>query len=287
MADSLVMRRKIKKEPYWVSYIKGRVAKRKNFLALITGATGSGKSWAGLSICSMVDSSFCPERIVTSMKQLIKLINTKKLKKGSAILWDEAGIDIDAKTWQSLTNRLINSLLQTFRHQQLLLIFTAPFMDFIDAGTRKLFHAEFSTISIDYVKKTTKLRPQLIQYNGRFKKFYYKYLRVTKPPRGVVKINKWNVPKPYSWLIDEYEIIKTDFTTKLNISIEKQLDSIEKGKITERKPLTELQAKVLTLMKQYNDVEQVAKELGINSKTVYFHISQARKKNYKIEVLKG
>ena len=285
MSDSLVMGRKIKTEPYWVSYIKGRILKHKNFLGMISGPTGSGKSWAGLSICSMVDSTFGPDRIITSMKQLMKLINSGKLKKGSAILWDEAGIDIDAKSWQSLTNKLINSLLQTFRHQQFILLFTAPYMDFIDAGTRKLFHAEFSVLSIDYTKKKTKIRPQLIQYNSRFKKFYYKYLRVTKPPRGVVKINKWNVPKPSNWLISEYEAIKSNFTTELNISIEKQLDSIEKGKITEKKPLTGIQKRVLTLMAKYDDVEKVAKELGLTERTIYFHISQARKKNYKIEVL--
>ena len=287
MADSLVMGREIKKEPYWVSYIRGRIAKKKNFLGMISGPTGSGKSWTGLSICSMVDPTFGPDRIITSMKQLMKLINYGKLKKGSAILWDEAGIDIDAKSWQSLTNKLINSLLQTFRHKQFILLFTAPYMDFIDAGTRKLFHAEFSVLSIDYTKKKTKIRPQLIQYNSRFKKFYYKYLRVTKPPRGVVKISKWNVPKPPNWLIGEYEAIKTDFTTKLNISIEKQLDSIENAKTTERKPLTELQTNVLTLMAKYDDVSKVAIELGITERTIYFHISQARRKKWNIEEFRG
>ena len=285
MADSLVMGREKKTEPYWISYIKGRIAKKKNFLGLITGQTGGGKSYSGISICSMVDPTFNSDRIITSMKQLMRLINSGKIKgAGKAILWDEAGIDIDAKTWQSLTNRLINSLLQTFRHQQFILIFTAPYMDFIDASTRKLFHAEFSVLSIDYTTNKARIRPQLIQYNSRFKKFYYKYLRVTKPPRGTVKIDRWNVPKPPKWLIDEYEVIKTDFTTNLNKSIEKQLDNIEEGKTTERKPLTELQKKVLTLMKQYNDVEKVSKELGLTVRTIYFHIAQARKKKYEIEV---
>ena len=46
-----------------------------------------------------------------------------------------------------------------------------------------------------------------------------------------------------------------------------------------------MQKRVLTLMAKDDDVEKVAKELGLTERTIYFHISQARKKNYKIEVL--
>ena len=275
-----------KKEPSWISYIKNRIKKKKNFLGFISGPTGSGKSWAGLSICLMLDPTFGPDRIVTNMRQLMKLINSGKLKGvGKAILWDECGVDASNKTWQSLTNRLINFLLQTFRHKQFVLMFTAPYLDFVDSTTRKMFHAELSTVSIDFKKKTTKLKPQLIQYNSRTKKFYYKYLRIRTENKRRLRLERWSVPKPPEWLITAYEQIKERFTDDLNISIEKQLDELENKKTIERKPLTKLQQQAMSLMGKYNDVNKVAKEMGVSVKTVYFHIAMAKKKNYKIEVL--
>jgi hypothetical protein len=271
-------------EPFWVRYIKNRIEQKKNCLIFIGGPTGSGKSWSGLSICYMVDKNFGPHRIVTSMKQLMKLINSGNLTSGDAILWDEAGIDISSKSWQSLTNKMVNFLLQTFRHKRFILVFTSPYLDFIDASTRKLFHAEFLTSSIDYDKECVKLKPYLIQYNGRARKFYYKYLRVKTLVRGVAPIKYWNVPKPPKWLIEEYEQIKTKFTTNLNKDIENQLNKIdEKKEVGGKKPLTDTQRRVLELMGSFNDVRKVSKELGYSERTIYFHISQARKKNWDIK----
>lgn len=260
------------REPFWVSYIKNRPKKNKNFLLILTGATGTGKSWSGLSICEQVDPTFTPERIVTDMKQLMELINSGSLKAGQAILWDEAGIDINARSWQSLTNKLINSLLQTFRHKRFILVFTVPYLDFVDSGTRKLFHAEFQTQSINYETKNVKVKPYLIQYNSRSKKFYYKYLRV-KTKLGVAPVKSWSIPKPSQWLIDEYEIIKETFTTKLNQDILTKLN--EAG---DKKELTSKQREAIKLVEKWGSASKAAEQSGKSEKLIYFHLRQARKK---------
>ncbi len=270
------------KEPSWIKYIKKRIERKKNFLCFISGETGSGKSYSGLSICLMLDKEFAPDRIVTDMKQLMKLVNSKKLKSGSCILWDEAGINASSREWQSLTNKLINYLLQTFRHRRFILIFTSPYMDFVDASIRKLFHAEFEMMSINEKESTAKVKPMLIQYNSRKRKFYYKYLRVKAKHHSAAALKKWNIPKPPDWLVDEYELIKSKFTTDLNKSIEEQLNALDNQAQQKNQPLTEIQKTIFDLMTEYNDVDKVAKELGVHKTTIYFHISQARKKNWVI-----
>ena len=270
-----------KKLPYWVYYIRRRIEKNKNFLGFIGGVSGSGKSWAGLSICLMVDPTFHQGRIVTNMRQLLRLINSGELKSGNAILWDEAGIDINNKSWQSLTNKAINFLVQTFRHKRFILIFTSPFIDFIDNSTRKMFHAEFLMRSINEKESRSKLKPYIIQYNGRKRKFYYKYLRVKSPNGMIVPLKTWNIPKPPIWLIESYEDIKTKFTSNLNKDLERQLNEQENLKDPNyRKPLTPLQEKSITLMAKYKNVKKVAEEMGIIDKTVYFHIAMAHRKGY-------
>ena len=78
----------------WVRYIRQRIKKNKNFLGVITGPTGSGKSYAGLTICKEVDPEFDETRVIFKAKDLMSLINSGELKAGSTILWDEAGVDL-------------------------------------------------------------------------------------------------------------------------------------------------------------------------------------------------
>lgn len=224
MAGSLVV--KNPDEYSWIRYIKQRIRQNKNMLMVLSGPTGSGKSWSALKIAELLDDEFSSERVVFKGSELMALINSGKLDKGSVIVWDEAGIDISSKNWMSTTNKLLNFLFQTFRHKCFVLIFTVPYSSFVDKSTRKLFHAELRTESINFNDETVKLKPQLIQYNGRLDKFYYKYLRVSNR-KGVAPITYWYVPKPSSQLITSYEQRKKEFTDKLNLKISNELKVLE------------------------------------------------------------
>ena len=218
----------------WVRYMNQRIERRKNFITFISGPTGSGKSWTSLAIAELVDPNFDVERVVFSGKALMKLINSGKLKKGSVIVFEEAGVEMSNRNWQSVVNKMINYLFQTFRHRNFILIMNAPYMDFVDSATRKLFHAEWQVTGIDFDKSQTKVKPQVIQYNSRNSKFYYKYLRVITK-EGVVPVKKWNVDRPSSELINAYEKKKREFTDALNKKINAELNSMQK-KIKEKYP---------------------------------------------------
>lgn len=286
MADSLVIDTG-RSDAFWVSYVKNRIKNKKNFLGILTGPTGSGKSWSALSFCYQVDPTFIPKRIIFSMESLMKLINEGDLKSGQAILWDESGIDVGNRSWQSVTNKLINFLLQTFRHKRLVLIMTCPYLDFIDSNTRKLFHAELLTQKIDYKKKTCRTKAQLLQYNPRNKKFYYKYLRI-RTKRGVAPLKAWNITQPPTWLIDEYEVLKSQFTNKLNINIQEQLQRQKaKEEQGDRKPLTHKQKQTMVLMAKHGDADLVADELGCSQRNVYQSLRFSKEKGYNLEEFDG
>lgn len=268
-------------EPSWIRYIRNRILKKKNFLALISGPTGSGKSWSCLSIASMLDKNFSSDRIVFGLRGLMTLINSgEKFPAGSTFVWDEFQVSGGARSWQSLTNRLLNSLLSTFRHKNFIVLINAPYSDFIDSQSKKLLHAEWEVCGLDYDSEKTILKPMCIQYNSRRKQFYYKYLRV-KTPRGISPVTKWKIPKPPRWLVEDYERKKTTFTTNLNKEIERQLDHLDNK--NKKKPLTEKQEQILDLMTKYQNTSKVAEELKISERSVYFHLAQARKKGYEHE----
>ncbi|GAG75231.1 unnamed protein product, partial [marine sediment metagenome] len=191
------------KVPRWVTYIKGRIKKNKNFLGFFSGPTGIGKSYNALSACEQIDPTFTPKRIVTSIRELLNLINTEKLSSGCAILWDEFGVGAGNRQWQSVDNKTINFLLQTFRHRCFILFFTAPYFDFIDSQSQKLFHAEFMCKGINYKEEKGQVKPFLLQYNSHKRKMYRKFLRY-RSERGIGKLKTWNIKKPSPELCKEY-----------------------------------------------------------------------------------
>jgi ABC-type dipeptide/oligopeptide/nickel transport system ATPase component len=281
-----------------IRYIKRRIINNKNFLCTITGPTGSGKTWTALSIAKRLDPEFKVDRIIFKGRELMKLINDGDLKPGSVIVWDEAGIDLSNRNWQSVTNKMLNALLQTFRHRNFILFFTVPYNDFIDLATRKLFHADFETQHINKGEQTVTIKPKLLQYNSNMGKWYRKYLKVNH--RGkITKIKRWDIPKPDDELVKEYEMKRTMFTKNLNKEIDKQLASLEEPEEGENK--IEISIEQDTVMKNINSIDekiwmlyqegksyrQICKEVGYKSpQTIMSRINMMKEKKELIDSYK-
>lgn len=269
------------REKYWISYIKSRIKKNKNFLGFISGQTGSGKSYCSLRIAEELDSDFSIERVVFSGLELMKLINNGNLKRGTVIVFEEAGVEMSNKNWASVTNKMLNYLIQTFRHRGFILIMNSPYMDFIDSATRKLFHAEFQTMGIDFNKEVCKVKPQLIQYNARLQKFYYKKLRVIRE-EGNIPISFWTIDKPSKVLVVDYEKKKRVYTNTLNLKIMSELESLE-NKDRNKNKLTEIQQEVVDLLNEGMTIPQIAAKRNRTVDVVYKNLELIKKKGYKIE----
>ena len=226
-----------KGENAWISYIKNRIRSNLNFIAIAEGSTGVGKSWAMLSVAYQIDPDFPIDQVAFSFREVMQIINADwfKKKKWKVILFDEPQTDISNRQWQSLTNRLLNFLVSTFRHQNVVLLFASPYSDFIDSQTQKLLHCKFVVKGHSRQTKFTTMRPKLQQYNSQMKKFYNHSLMVSSK-KGTFKMTQWKVIRPPQHLIDLYEAKKTQFTTDLNKDILAQLDVIEKKK----KPVEEV-----------------------------------------------
>ncbi len=185
-------------------YIRERIEKDKNFLGVICGPTGSGKSETALRIAIDLDPHFdVTKQVVFKASQLMKLLNSG-LRKGSVVVWDEAGVGVPAREWHSVSNKMISYICQTFRNDNLIVLFTTPALRYIDSNVRILFHAYMEALSIDYFKKTCKVKFKYLQYNSEIDKLYKKYLTILhngertrvmsfefkKPPEDVSRIYK-------------------------------------------------------------------------------------------------
>jgi hypothetical protein len=195
------------------------IKNNQNWLGIICGPTGTGKSYTGLTIANLI--SFRPitihRNVVFSPEELMKkLVNPKELEKGDVLIFDEAGVGMSSRDWTSLQNKLIGSILQTFRNMNLGVIFTTPNLGFIDVQARKLFHNYFETLDLDRKHGLCLVSPYNIQHNSKQDKTYYKRPVYYDDNGARVKMDSIWIAKPNQNIIDDYEQAKWKFTRNLN-----------------------------------------------------------------------
>lgn len=271
---------------YFSSYILQRIRQNKNFLGCITGQTGSGKSWSALRMGEILDSDFNIQNVCFTPEDFMDLVNekTKKLKRGSVILYDEIQVTMSNLDYMSIQSKMINYVLQTFRHKGFILLVTSPYFQFINLTARKLFHSRMETISINPKEGYVSIKPFLLQVNQRKGDIYAKYLRVWTNKDGVVPIKILKVSKPSKQLVKDYEEKKTRFTTDLNNSISKDLNKINNPE--SNKPLTLKQKEVIESLLSGKTIKEISTKLKIDERSVYQHIELSRKKGVDIKPIK-
>lgn len=122
----------------------------KNWLAVIVGGTGSGKSYSAMSIAKHIYPKFNCKYIVHNPLMFVELLQNKELiVKGSVIIFDEAGVGMSSREWFTQQNKLLGIVLQTFRYLNIGVIFTVPRFKFVDNQARGLFHHVLKTESLD------------------------------------------------------------------------------------------------------------------------------------------
>ena len=270
---------------YFNSYILQRIRNNKNFISAITGSTGSGKSWSALREGEVLDPDFDIRNVVFTPQQFMDLVNekTKKLHKGSVLVFDEIQVSMGHLDYQALQSKLLNYLFQTFRSRNFILFLTSPHFKFINASLRKLFHCRMETVSINYKKQTTTIKPLLLQTNQESGEIYRKYLRVWTKTSGVVPLKVLRVKKPSADLIKAYEKKKDEFITELNEGIAMDLERLEEKN---RKSLTTQQKKIVRSLSEGKLIPDIAKGMNKTTSLIYRQIELIQKKQIKIIPIK-
>jgi len=299
MANALIIYRDKVKTNSWARWMISRTMKqnRNNLIALV-GKTGSGKTWSAMSVCEIMEKMdgvpFTIDHIVFSLKELMDLINSGKLKRGSKVVFDEPQVSISAREFQSSANKIFNYLLSTFRHRNLTLFFCTPFETLLDKNTRRLFHARFETMSINKNENTCKIKPRFVEYSDYKDKIYRKQMIVrSKDEYGnskYKKLSNWDVPKPSKELIVQYEKKKLEFTNRLNQNISERLKKYDESgsSITSEniptknlKQLTELQGKIVEIWnKGEKNQTEIGKILGKDPSQISRIIKSIRNSGY-------
>lgn len=265
-----------------VGWFLWRVKNNKNAIAVLNGQTGSGKSWAGLSLCEKGSkwngTNFTiKENVAFDFKTLLKQTHLEKNSKpGTFFLFEEVGAfgsGSASREWQSQANKFFHSFLQTTRHRRQILIFTCPMFTNLEAGARALCHMQMIMKKIHYKDNKSQLVPYVIQINQRTGKMYFKLLRFHEPDVPYrQKLTSTFVEKPSEELIKEYEKVKLRFTTQLNKTIMEEMKpkkKVSKGINVDA---------VCKLKEAGTKTKEIAEIFGVTRRYIRMTINKAKNK---------
>lgn len=243
--------------------------RNKNWLALICGETGSGKSLSAIKMANLISPrgiTIKRNLVFTPQEFLNKIKNKQNFEPADVLIFDEAGIGLSARDWYSIQNKLLGAVLQAFRHLNIGLIFTTPDLSFIDVQARRLFHNYFETITINHKENLCYLSVYNVQRSSRYGVTFYKHPKYNWYGDETT-LEVINLHLPDQELIEDYEEAKEHFTTDLYTSASKDLeiktqkkDSVDKFK-EDQKIIKDLKKNYKSYIKEYHKIKYLDKDL--------------------------
>ena len=131
----------------FLDQIRYRVVEQgRNLIFLFMGDVGTGKSWGAVNFGRLFDPWFSVDnKVVYEPKEFFDALDRVK-HRGEVIVWDEAGVGMPSREWNSLFNRVVSKTLQIFREAtpgRIVLIFATPRKIFMDKAARLMLNMEW------------------------------------------------------------------------------------------------------------------------------------------------
>lgn len=176
----------------------------KAMMLLIMGEMGSGKSLAAVAIADKVDPTFQHHKtVVYTVDEFMEaLINSKK---GQAIIFDEVGVNVAARDFATVQNKIMSIITQILRYKNVCCIFTTPNARFVDINVRESMNAIMLPKKIDKAANINICKYRILDLDdeGKVVRRQFKYFDGTTGAAGEI-IDPVYVPRPDQDLEDYY-----------------------------------------------------------------------------------
>lgn len=256
-----------------LNYIKQRTYNSpKNTIIVIVGEPGSGKSNAGVKILEKLNPMLFERN--TPIEALKKRVSftpegfsecvDNGTKKGDVIIYDEPQISYNSRDFMSNTNKLLNKILTTYRHRQLITIFCTPSLSYIDAQARKLVTLFVEMKDMQQKKGYAMAKVYKFKYNGLMDEYMPNKIRFVDNADGCLKeISDVYFGRLSPEIEEAYKTISFEFKRGVVKDVNKKLRN-EVQEMKERPVLNLIEKEVIKL--KYNkkmNVDGIAEELGL------------------------
>lgn len=188
----------------------------KNAMVCLVGDPGEGKSWAALRLAELLDPGFSADQVAFRPERLLERINEDH-PIGDVTIADESGVSMNSLTWWESDQIQIGNILETWRHQNRILIFTLPVFQKLQKDARGLMDVLMTAYGIDRVNGLSTWRFQMVETNNVSGDIYRPYPRLPEPSTGeVVKYKTLDLALPSEDLRENYQERKEAYTDELN-----------------------------------------------------------------------
>ena len=253
-----------------------------NALIAIFGEPGSGKSLSAITLARLVDDHFSLDNVVFTPEEFLERLD--KASRGTVVIFDEAGVGIPAREWQSLQNKLLNYVLQTFRYQNICVIFTTPHISYIDRQARHLLH--YTAVTKGYVKKYDCFESYWYYRDVNPFSDYPRFEPLSIVQGGKkVELGRTFIPLPHEY-VDAYEEKAKKRKTEIRREAMEKIEAMKAGirADVDMRQIRRLANQSKAFFKLYEHLKEVyrysdreiAKILGVSNATISHWVKQYR-----------
>lgn len=198
---------------------------------VIAGKEGKGKSMAALRIAEILheEINVCagPWTAANLAYDVIPFIERVRKSMRQAIIFDEAGVNLNSKRWYTDFNRAVDKVVQTQRIRENVYIFVLPKVDDLDNSIRERIDLRLVVEDKGYIK------PTMYDYNfGR--------LESSEKKRKKYYPSGWDFDLPSDELVREYRAKEGEFKYDTLVELEKELMTDEKKRKGEASDIYDL-----------------------------------------------
>jgi hypothetical protein len=238
-------------------------------IVTITGPQGSGKSYSGLylatSVLANTGQKFNIKNVAFTIEEFFELYNdTARTPPGSYILFEEIGVNVNSKDSMTKISKIFTKISQTFRYRQLLIIFTAPDLGFIDVSLRKQMHWWLETIEWNKKNKICTLKPWIVSNQQRTGDIWYMY-PINDVGNQVVEMR---IPELNPEIAKRYEVIQREYKDGLGRTAAQDVDDLKEKTVLSKGSLFMKQVELFGKYKEEGMlVKDIEVKMDISNKT--------------------
>ncbi len=247
---------------------------------VIVGYPGVGKSSTGLALAEAVDETFDVERVAFKPSEFFEI--AKNIERGQAIMFDEAGIGLHAREWQTTTNIIFSKLTQIYRFLNVFVVFTVPDINYIDSHARNEMKAILELTHKDIHDEVVVGHWWVVKRNRAFGITNYEKLKIYDNG-DPIEIDPVKLPRPSKRLWKAYKRKSETYKKNILDELYEELQKLEEGVVTkgiDKRTVRRLINEEKALIRAY---EYFSKELGMSDRQIagVFGVSHVTLLNWK------
>lgn len=185
-----------------------------NYMGAFCGETGSGKSYAALRMAEVIDPDFSVDQIAFSVEEFLELVIDDSFGPGSMIVFEEASVEAGSDEYMTKKNKALRQVSETWRHQRRGAVFTYPAFKRLDSGVRGRVTGLVQLDSVNEASGYSVGRYKYLQQDSDSGDIYRHF-----PVIGGVEHRKLKFRLPSDELLNEYEEMKTNYTSEKNVEL--------------------------------------------------------------------